>query len=244
MGAPATIGASSPAAGGKGERIAVVLGAAVALVLAGALVWTLVTQRAGAVDAAALKDEWFAPADLPFGLEIAEAHELARGDRVLRLARRDAEPEPPAAPPIEAEPPPAPGEGGGPPPFDWSKAPVGERGTPPREVAILELPLADAAADLDAHFKGGQDLAGDWKSIPPQGGKRILERGKLPWGAFDAAYVIEREFERGGTFRDVLKINLSREGAPRVLLARWTRGAPASVERTKELLAALPPAHE
>jgi hypothetical protein len=219
-----------------------VLGAAGAIVLLGALLWTLVAQRAVELDAGAVRAEWFEPAELPFGLELAEAHRLARGDRVLRLERRDAEPEPPRAePPKPEEAPPGPGEGGGMRMFDWSKVPVGSPGTPPREVAILELPLADAAKDLASNFKGGQDLAGDWKSIPPSGGRRILERGKVAWGAFDAEYLIERELEAGGTFRDVLRVNLSREGDPRVLLARWTRGSPASVGPVRALLAALPP---
>jgi hypothetical protein len=222
----------------SGERIGVVLAIAAAIVLLGAAAWTLARQDAVELDAAALRAEWFAPAGLPFGFEPVEAHRLARGDRVLRLEREDAGPEPPRIELPEPEPESEPRK---PAPFDWSKVPIGEAGAPPREVAILEPPLADAADDLASHFRGGQDLAGDWKSIPPEGGKRILERGELRWGAFDAAFVIERELERGGTFRDVLKVNLSRAGEPRVLLARWTRGLPASVARVEELLAALPP---
>src|SRR5688500_19066644 len=103
MGADSTAGTVPSAARGAGERITVVLGAKAALVLLEALAWTLATQRSASVDAAALKDEWFQPAELPFGLEVAEAHELARGDRVLRLERRDAKPEPPLVPPKEGE---------------------------------------------------------------------------------------------------------------------------------------------
>jgi hypothetical protein len=209
--------------------------AALSLLVLGGLAWALATASTHAVDARETLERWFDVRELPEGLVIAEAQVLPRGDVAVRLERPGAAPEAPRAE--------APADTGASKfePYDWSSVPIGPPDSAPLEVVIVELPIAQAAADIKSLFEGGQALGGDWKSVPARGGKRVLDRGTLPWGSYAAPYVIEREFESGGSFRDVLRVNLSRERSPRILIARWSRGFPASTARVEALLAALPP---
>lgn len=217
------------------ERVGRVLGVAGALVALLGAVYVLATQTTRAVDARETLAAWFEPRELPGGLTLAEAQVLPRGDRTVRLARSDAQPEPARNAAEESAETPQSER------FDWSSVRVGPSDTVPREVLVVELPLELAADELKALFLGGVELRGDWKSVPRNGGRRVLDRGTLPWGELNAPYVIEREFEPGATFRDVLRVNLTRERTPLVLFARWSRGDPASKVRAEELLAALPP---
>lgn len=219
-----------------GVSASLVLGACAVLLLAGVLVLTLVTQRTGSVDASERLAAWFDARELPAGLALAGAEVLPRGDVALRIELSPAPEEAPRVVMTEEQPPEGQRE-----PFDWSKVPVGEPDTLPREVLVVELPLQYAAGELRGLFEEGQELRGDFKSIERSGGQRVLERGKLPWGSFAAPFAVVREFEAGGTFHDTLRVNLSREKSPRILLARWSRGLPASKKRAEELLAALRP---
>ena len=211
-----------------------ILGAAAALIALLVFVYVIATQSTRSVNAAELYAQWFEPHELTYGLVAAEGAVLPRGDVTLRfetVPRVDEAPRIEPAKSLDAtKPAPAP---------EWAKLAIGAANTPPRDVLIARLPLALAAKELDALFKGGMELAGDYSKLGAEGGKRTIDRGHLPWGTFDAAYVIEREFEAGGTFRDFLRVNLSREQTPCVLLAVWNRGFPASKARIGELLAVL-----
>jgi hypothetical protein len=232
------------------ERTSVVLGVVLALAGLGGLVWVMVDQPTRTLAAGELAARWFGAAGPPLGLVVAEAQRLPRGDVVLRLEDPAAPEEPPRNEPTPGDAAPAdpPQEGAveppskaGPdePPFDWSKVPVGPAGALPREVLLVDLPPAEAAADLERLFRQGQEFRGDWKSIERSGGTRVLDRGRMPWGGFDAPYVHERTFEAGGTFRDVLRVDLSEARSPRILIARWTRGLPASKPPVEALLVRL-----
>ncbi|MCC7015541.1 MAG: hypothetical protein IT454_23485 [Planctomycetes bacterium] len=216
------------------ERTALVWVVVAAIVALGGLAYTMARQSTHALDARATLARWFEPRDLPFGLALADASVLPRGDVCVRLAPAETPPEAERIEVPEAE-------SGSPQEFDWSKVAIGAAGSAPREVLIVEMVLEGAAKELETLFEGGQNLNGDWASVPRNGARRVLERGKLPWGALAAPFVVEREFEKGGTFRDVLRVNLSSERTPRILIARWSRGFPASRERVEELLGALVP---
>lgn len=212
----------------------VLLGALGFAVLAGALVWTLREAPRSSEPQAAF-EAWFEPRELPFGLRPVEAQELVRGDTVLRLERADLAPEPPRAESSSES-----DEGSKDKPrFDWSKVDYGTPGAPPREVAIVRLELDVARDELDKLFKGGEELRGDWAVIDSSGGKRIVQRGLVAWGQLDCAWAHERQFESGGTFRDVVRVNLSSAGEPRVLIARFGRGVAGSIAPVEQLLAAL-----
>ncbi|MFM7299219.1 MAG: hypothetical protein ACKO4Q_18585 [Planctomycetota bacterium] len=221
--------------GGEGLRARTVWIAALALASLAALGWVLATQETRPLDGQATLEAWFDARELPDGLAVTEASVLPRGDRAIVLARADAGEEP-----SRNEAP----EGGGESnwaPFDWSKVASGPAGSAPREVLIAELQLEHASAELEQLFERGEDLRGDWLSVPRSGGRRVLERGKLRWGPLEAPYVLERAFETGGTFRDTLRVNLTRERTPRILVARWNRGSPASQGPVQRVLDALAP---
>jgi len=219
------------------ERPGVVLAAAFAVLAACGALWWTSRPRAGSLDRAHTVDAWFEPRVLPFGFEFAQAEQLARGDIVVRFERPGlaAEAEKPAPVELSEE------ERKAQRPFDWSAVDFGQPGEPPREFVLARLPLERAKSDLESLFKGGMEFRGDWKSIGREGGKRILGRGPARWGALDCAYVHEREFEAGGTFRDVVRVNLSRSGVPMLFIASFGRGVAGSIEPVEALLASLPP---
>jgi hypothetical protein len=223
-------------AGGGGLRARTVLFAACALVSLAALGWVLATQSTGGIDGDARLGEWFDVRPLPDGLAVSEASVLPRGDLAVVLSRADSGEEPPRNEVPEGQ------DGAGDwAPFDWSKVPSGAVGTAPREVLVVEIAPQHASAELEQLFERGEELRGDWTSVSRSGGRRILERGQLRWGTLEAPYVLERAFEPGGTFRDTLRVNLTRERTARMLLARWTRGFPASREPVQRVLDALGP---
>jgi hypothetical protein len=67
----------------------------------------------------------------------------------------------------------------------------------------------------------------------------VVGSGKLGWRGFDADWVHERAFEKGGTFRDAMRVDLSLEKRPCVMTATWTRGEPASRIALDQLLEAI-----
>lgn len=212
-----------------------VLGALSALTLLVASLWWMATPRAHSLEPREAFEERFASSELPAGWQIAQAQVLARGDVVLEFEREGLAPEPPK---IEA---PKRAEGSEPSRFDWSRVEWGRPGAAPREIALIDLPLHSAKDDLERLVRGGYDFNGEWNSIPSDGGKRILRRDLLAWGELECAAVLEREFEARGTFRDVVRVNLSRAGQPRLLSARFGRGVAGSFEPIVEFLAALEP---
>lgn len=228
------VAASAAPSSASPARASQVLVAAAALVVLGGAAWWMTISRARSLAPLEAFEARFEPRELPWGLRVVQAEQLSRGDVVLRLEREGLEPEPERAKPVEPSKPGVDGKR-----FDWSKVDYGAPGAPPREVVIAELPLEHAKADLDALFKGGFELRGDWSSISDSGGKRVLRRDLVDWGELECAVVHEREFESGGTFRDVVRVNLSQAGEPRVLLARFGRGVSGSIEPVQALLEVL-----
>lgn len=219
-------------AAGTPVRAGLVLACTAGFVLLAGAVGLLATQSTRAADPQATLEQWFEVGELPAGFKLVEAQVLARGDVVVRIERDGAGEEAPRN---------TPEEGKDFEPFDWSTVPVGAADTAPRELIVAEIPLEHARAELRELFEFGSDLAGDWKSVPRSGGRRVLERGRLDWGELAAPFVLEREFENGGTFRDTLRVNLSSATTARILVARWSRGFPASRAPVQVLIAALRP---
>jgi len=95
------------------EHWSAVMGVAFGLLLFLALVFLIQFQRAGAVDGAALLEQWFEVGELPFGLVVAGAadlpdpipgRDLIMGRRqVVRLITPDAPAEDPRKPPAHGE---------------------------------------------------------------------------------------------------------------------------------------------
>jgi hypothetical protein len=227
--------------GGAGRTLAVALGLAVFV----ALGWILARGAvvSSGVPAASALADWLEIDPLPFALEPDSA--LRRGGALhVRWIDPDAPPEPPRAEPPKEERAPKDGPHPAPKDFDWSSIPVGPEGTPPVEVLVVRYP--EGSGELVEPLFAPPPVSEDGQSgiavIGPDGGKVTMDSGRLRWGEFEVAFVHERELEAGGTFRDIVRANLSLPGRPLVLYARWPRGLPASQERLVELLAAFRPA--
>jgi len=239
---------ASDGIGGVGRTLAVTLGLLVLLL-------ALVSLGRGALSARAIPaegalDDWIEPGPLPFGLRPDTA--LRRGGEVL-VSYTDPE-APEEAPRLEA-PKKKPRGKQMPEPFDWSKLAIGPAGTPPIELLavrygkdagkrieqLFEAPGAGGDGGGGRDRRGGGDEPGEIETFDAGGGRALMDRGRLRWFDYEVLYVQWRELERGGTFRDVIQVNLSLPGRPLVLYARWPRGLPASRDRVLELLEALPP---
>jgi hypothetical protein len=215
---------------GKREVRSGVLGVGMGFALLVALGFWLFRQHAQPRDGVELLAEWFQDAELPFGLEVQEAAELMDGEELVKLARASAPVEEPRKSPTAK----SPTDGAT---IRWEELPQGSPDQPPREVVLAHFPTGGDAGVI-ARLFGPQESSGIGQ-VGSQGGKVLVDAGKLPWGEFDVDYVYEREFEAGGTFVDTVRINLTQPGRVLVLRARWSRNETFSKSRTKELLAAL-----
>lgn len=232
----------------KPESISGALGVGAVLLIALATGLSILGRRARVLDPAATFAGWFEPAELPFGWAPIEAARQAGGTLQLLLADPAATPELERAKP-EDEPPVDEASEASRPRFDWSAISIGPEGTPPVEGLLVTWPLEAARAQLERLFDQRpapeEDLREQSRAVDPleglepEGGRRVIGSGRLEWGEFEAPYVHERKFERGGTFVDTLRCNLSGEREALVLFLRWPRGLPASRERAVELLSAL-----
>lgn len=217
------------------ERVWPVLGIAFALFVFVGLIGALWIGRSRAVDARETFGAWFEASALPFGFVPVESAELAGGDSVLRFVREDFV-EPERKTPTEAT---APPKAGSFTPFDWTKIEIRPPGDDPCEAFVVRYPFEAAPARLkqlfDVRAQGGPGM------LPPSGGRAVLDRGELTWHAWSAPYVLEREYEAGGTSRDVVRVNLTREKTAQVCFVRFPRGSAGSRKKVEELLASLTP---
>jgi hypothetical protein len=242
---------NEPSEGSRHESVAGVLGVGFALLAIVVLAGSLFFQRTRTLAPDEVFAGWFAPAELPFELELVEAARQPGGETLLRLAHPKA---PPEAERIEVPKPvevaKAPGDAApvAAKPFDWRAIPQGPAGSAPVEALFVSWPGKAARQQLEALFGGGARPAGNemsdqgggnvdpFANLGPAGGRLVLRAGTLPWGAFEAPFVVERKFESGGTFVDTLRVNLSTKTESLALFLRWPRGFPASNERAEELL--------
>lgn len=218
------------------ERVGPVIGIAFALFLLVGVVGALIWQRSRAVDARETLASWFDSAALPFGLVPVEAAELAGGDRVLRFVPEGGIDEPARKTP---EAPKSSGQGPMPAPFDWTAIEARPPGDAPCEVFVVCYQFEAAGPRLKQLFEVG--VEGGPAMLPASGGRAVLDRGEIAWREWSAPYVLEREYEAGGTFRDVIRVNLTRERTAQACFVRFPRGSSGSPKKVEELLAALAP---
>jgi hypothetical protein len=76
----------------------------------------------------------------------------------------------------------------------------------------------------------------DRGQLGPEGGTVLVERGRLDFRGWDSDWVHMRTYERGGTFRDAMRISLSTPDDPCVSTVTWPRGVPASRAVLEELM--------
>jgi hypothetical protein len=231
----------SPTPGG--EHTSGVLGVAFGLFLLLSLLLGILSQRASKADAPALLSAWFEVGELPFGLEVDSAVTQARGEEVVLLSRPDAPEETPRAERPEGEDDDEDEEDDS---FDWSTIPIGPEGTPPLAVMVIHYPKGLAESELTRLFETGGDRWDDddemeMLDVGSEGGRTVMERGRLPWQEYSTSFIHERELEYGGTFRDAIRVNVSLPKRACVIFVRWPRGFPGSKDDAKEVLAAFKP---
>ncbi len=166
---------------------------------------------------------------MPADFRIAEARKLMGGEEVLRLLRSNAAPEREKAV-AEAK--------GNEARIDWARLEEGASDQFPLSLLIVAYPKQRAKDELSRLFSENLKL-GQLNEIGNLGGRLLLEVGTIPWGDQLAAFVVEREFEPGGTFRDVARINLSRTDEALIASAGWARCEPFSKRRLQTLLESL-----
>ncbi|MFT7669501.1 MAG: hypothetical protein ACI8X5_002204 [Planctomycetota bacterium] len=126
-------------------------------------------------------------------------------------------------------------------PFDWSAIEVLSTDSAPTQVYIAHYPVDQATGIIQSQF---QSL--DWKElsgIDADGDRAVVDGGKLRWAGYAADFVRERQFIKGGTFRDSMRVNISTIGECWIAYAIWPTGHAGSEERLVDLLASLQP-HE
>jgi hypothetical protein len=219
--------ADAPSTPSGGLLIGVALGL---MVLAGAAAFLLL-GTGGPMDGAAKMQAVFGAAKLPFGLEISSATRMSSGGELVVY-------EVPGAP-VEATAPEASAEveSQEAPPTDWSRVPVPSTGAPPRQASFLFVAGERGRSVLGEMIR---EVRGrDRSELGAEGGTVLLDRGRLDYRGWDSDWVHLRTYERGGTFRDAMRISLSTPEDPCVLTATWPRGSPGSLAQLQELVSPL-----
>jgi len=225
--APASSPVFAPGRLGAAGLIGFALGL---MLLAGAAAF-LLFARGGPIDGRAEMVRVFGVADLPFGLQIASATVMPSGEKLVAYAAADAPPEPARV----QVPPPEPGAMG--PRVDWSVIAIPATREPPRLATFLIVEGASGREVIDALVRNVHTP--DMKGLGAEGGAVLIDRGRSDFRGWESDWVHLRTFEPGGTFRDAMRISISRPDQPAVLTALWARGSPATREMLDALLAPL-----
>jgi len=228
MSASSPLAPAEPEAPSKLTGGAIVLVAFLAMALSAVAAW-LYIARAQPIDGAARVQAHFgAPLErvglqvaaaqrLPDGIEIVALHDQARGEAAQSAS----------APAVAGE------------RVDRSKVDLGPLGATPREAVLVFAPEARWAAVRKEHFERvrWRDIA----ELPAAGGVQTVDEGKLPWRAFEVAWVHERAWDAGTGFRDALRADVSLPGQAASLLLVWPRGTRGGQDGLRAFLARLEP---
>lgn len=235
------------------------LGAALAVIVLAVLM--LIASPLRDVNASEALAEHFQVGELPFDFEIGAALGLINGEVVIPLIRDDsrrseeddlrefeqligkhAQAEPafdaqvdndssdPLASELEDDP---------------GSAAVRERfaiedGTPPIDIYLVRYPASSAKQVLRTQLmRRTEDINAPLERDNEF--KLTVDGGRLPWGDFDADFVLERSYAKGGHFSDIVRVNLTREQQCWVLFATWPRDYRGSTEPIERVLDALLP---
>ncbi|MCA8982009.1 MAG: hypothetical protein H6831_09410 [Planctomycetes bacterium] len=194
----------------------------------------------------------FVASELPFGFRVERAHRLMSQELVVELESDD--PRAGAMPAVEvgSEDSADPGETND--PVEQELEEDRERhaledGTPPARVFLVRYPRRNAQAVLAEQMaRHGEELGmhggdggGDGDDEEDHEQLLTIDGGRLPWGDYDADFVLERKYTSGGHFEDVLRVNLTRGQQCWVMFALWPRDYRGSRAPVEALLDALRP---
>ena len=188
-----------------------VVGTSAKLFLLLVVVGALAVSGAGSTDAERVIGAVFADGELPFDVSVREAVRLPGGDRlvVFDLAEE-------SEPWVEGEPSPT-----------WLGLRIH------RSASAVKKLFSSGGGSFG---RGGRRRGGGGGEHGGEHGKsgdrkEVLERDELEWGAWRAVYVREREW-KDGTWRDEVRVNLSKGATYGVLAARFadeTNGSPEAL---------------
>ncbi len=213
------------------ERPGCVLGIAFGLLVLGSIVAWIVLPKTEPRDGAQLFQTWFGAAVLPGDYAIRDAAKLMGGEEVVQCLDNTAEPER-ARIAVQSK---AKGDESK---VDWERIDKGPVDRWPRALVFVSYPKDRAQKELNRLFDAKLSV-GSFAEVPSKGGRMVLELGTLAVGERFLAYVVEREFEPGGTFKDVARLNLSKPEDALIVNAAWSRSEPYSKPRLQELAQAL-----
>lgn len=222
---------SAPTADSPAPSSGIVLIAiAIGLFLLASIGASLVLGSGRQTDGEAVMTRVFGTAELPLGLQQASATKLADGGTLVVYESPDA----PANPEVSGAPDAPAGDAGAFQPFDWTQIEIPDAGDPPRQAAFLFVPAAKGGQVLDQMIRNvhGRDRG----QLGREGGTVLLERGRSDFRGWNSDWIHLRTYERGGTFRDAMRVSLSTPEDPCVLTVTWARGAPASLAQLQDLV--------
>ncbi len=225
---------SDPTAEARPSRLTggCLVGIALGLMLLAVAAAFLLMGHGKPIDGSAQMRTVFGVDALPHGLQVEQAVEMASGEKLVVYSVPGRSAEAPAPPvPDEAD------DADEAPRFDWSAVEIPPARDAPRQAAFLFVPKANGHAVIRDMIRSlrGQDL----RELDSGGGTVLIERGKLDFRGWDSDWVHLRTFERGGTFRDTLRLSLSTPDAPCVLTATWPRGSAGSIQVLEALISPL-----
>lgn len=224
---------AEPASPTRGPSAVLLVGIAVGLMVLSALVAVLIALRGGPIDGARELDAQFGAHALPFDLVLQSAREMPGGERMVvfesagfaaESARIALDASAHAA--SESR-------------VDWAKIAIPAATSAPGRVVFLFLTADAPDAHFDAFFKNAK-----WREVgelESEGGLVPVDTHSIAWRGRDVDFVHERAFVPGGTFQDVMRVNLSLEKKPCVMWAAWPRDEAASRVEFEKILAALSP---
>jgi hypothetical protein len=173
--------------------------------------WGIFVGIGRPIDGAAVLAERFAYERLPFELQVEEAHRLASGDRMVRLAR------PEAAVATEL-------------PVDAPQVVIAQFHEEDMAPGMLFPP---EAAGLDPK------LIERWEGDPTKTFRGEVNRGQVEFGSWSVLYIRDRLFRDTGRWVDSMRVNLSSPDVNCVLFVEFPPEVDASEERLTELLEGL-----
>jgi hypothetical protein len=214
---------------------AALIGIAAGLMSLAGIAAFLLLGTGGPTDGRAKMMQVFGVADLPFGMQIESATSMSSSGTLVVYSVPGASAE--AATPEALSQPESTStaEAASPPPVvDWTKIEIPAESGPPRQVAFLFVPGGNGRSVLDTMIRNvyGQDRG----MLGPEGGTVLLERGRLEFHGWDSDWIHMRTYERGGTFRDAMRISLSTPDEPCVVTVTWPRGVPGSRAVLEEIV--------
>jgi hypothetical protein len=219
------------------EHPGCVLGIALGLLILGCAIAWILLPKAEPRDGALLLREFLGLESVPAAYQVVDAAKLTGGEEVVQLLSSAAPPERELAKPAPIEASPTP-QGSPPARVDWSRIEPGASDQPPRTLLFVRYPKERGKREIQRLFSAVLQPGG-LEELGPQGGRIVLQVGTLRWSDEDRAFVLEREFERGGTFRDMARVDLSAPELALIVKADWARSEPFSKARLEETLATL-----